>query len=205
MELHSVGNGTQVEGKDLEVEEDPAEACGENWMEEQGAEVLEGGDQLKEYPAEVLGEDPVEEQDTERDGTLEYLSGVLTEVLTREKLGEAQRYDPSLNIIRMKAGRESEPYFWREGLLVREPYQPLGKSLLIIPTVARGKVLAMAHNSPVGGHFGRERTLQSIRARIDWPGVVTDVNRVCASCPICQKASPPSMAKAPLHSLPVIR
>ena len=179
-----------MEGKDLEVEEDPAEACGEKWMEEQGAEVLEGGDQLKEYPAEVLGED---------------LSGVLTEVLTREKLGEAQRYDPSLNIIRMKAGRESEPYFWREGLLVREPYQPLGKSLLIISTVARGKVLAMAHNSPVGGHFGRERTLQSIRARMDWPGVVTDVNRVCASCPICQKASPPSMAKAPLHSLPVIR
>ena len=66
-------------------------------------------------------------------------------------------------------------------------------------------MLAMAHNSPVGGHFGRERTLQSIRARMDWPGVVRDVNRVCASCPICQKASPPSMAKAPLHPLPVIR
>ena len=95
-----------MEGKDHDVEEDPAEACGENWMEEQGAEVLEGGDQLKEYPAEVLGEDPVEEQDTERDGTMEDLSGVLTEVLTREKLGEAQWFDPSLNIIRMKAGRE---------------------------------------------------------------------------------------------------
>ena len=105
MELHSVGNGTQVEGKELEVE-DPAETSGENWMEERGAEGLEGGDQLEEYPAEALGEDPVVEQDTERDGTLEDLSGVLTEVLTREKLGEAQRYDPSLNIIRMKAERE---------------------------------------------------------------------------------------------------
>ena len=55
MELHSVGNGTQVEGKDLEVEEDPAEACGENWMEEQGAEVLEGGDQLKSIQLRCLG------------------------------------------------------------------------------------------------------------------------------------------------------
>ena len=166
--LHLVGDRMQVEGKELKIKEDPAEVSGENQTEEQGTERLEGGDQLEEYPAEALGEDPVEEQDTEEDGTLENLSGVLTEVLTKKELGEAQRYDPSLNIIRMKAEREGEPYFWREELLMREPCQPLGKSLLIIPTLARRKLLAMAHNSPIGGHFGRGQTLQSIRAKMDY-------------------------------------
>ena len=89
--------------------------------------------------------------------------GVLAEVLTRAKLGKAQRYDQDLKSIRVKAEKAGEPYFWQGGLLTREPHQPLGKSLLIIHTIARQRVLTMAHNSPIGGHFGRERTLQSIR------------------------------------------
>ena len=63
----------------------------------------------------------------------------------------------------------------------------------------------MAHNSPIGGHFGRERILKSIRSRMDWPGVVKDVNQLCASCPVCQKACPASTTKAPLHPLPIIK
>ena len=37
---------------------------------------------------------------------------------------------------------------------------------------------------------------------MDWPGVVIDINKVCTSCPICQRANPVSTTKAPL---PVIR
>ena len=40
---------------------------------------------------------------------------------------------------------------------------------------------------------------------MNWPGVVRDVNRMCASCPICQKARPASTTKAPLYPLPVIK
>ena len=130
---------------------------------------------------------------------------MLAEVVTREKLGEAQRYDPDLKNIRVKAEKAGEPYFWRGRLLMREPYQHLGKNLLIMPTIARQRVLTMAHNSPIGGHFGRERTLQSIRTRMDWPGVVRDINKVCASCPTCQKASSASTTKVPLHPLPVMK
>ena len=50
---------------------------------------------------------------------------------------------------------------------MRWPYQPLGKNLLVIPSVARKKVLSMAHNSPIAGHFGRDRILQAIRTRMD--------------------------------------
>ena len=74
-----------------------------------------------------------------------------------------------------------------------------------MPKIARQKVLTMAHNSPIGGHFGRERTLQTIRGRMDWPGLVRDMNRMCAAYPISQKAKPASTTKAPLQPLPVIK
>ena len=204
-ELYPVDDRTQAEGTELAAEEDPAEASGEDQMGERGAEGLKEEDQPKEYPAEASGEDQVEEQSTEGDGASVDPVGVLAEVFTRAKLDEAQRYDQDLNSIRVKAEKASEPYFWWGGLLMREPYQPLGKNLLIIPTIARQRVLTMAHNSPIGGHFGRECTLRSIRMRMDWPGVVRDINKVCASCPTCQKASPASTTKAPLHPLPVMK
>ena len=136
-ELHLVGGGTQTKAKELRVKEDPAEALGENPMEEQEPEGLEGENQLEECPAEALGEDPAEEQETEGDGTQEDLAGALTEVLTREGLGEAQRYDKTFGKIREKAGKEKRPYFWEKEIFLQEPYQALGKSLIIVPSVAR--------------------------------------------------------------------
>ena len=159
----------------------------------------------EEYPAEASGEGQTEEQSAEGDGASEDPAGVLPEVLTKAECGKAQRYDKDLVSIRVKAERARNPYFWQGGLLMRKPYKTLGKSLLIIPTIARQKVLTMTHNSPIGGQFGRERTLQSIKMRMDWLGVVRDVNKVCASCLTCQMASPASTTKAPLHPLPVMK
>ena len=195
------------ESDDLEVKEYPAEASGrEDQTEEQGTEGLEGDIHTVGCPAEASGgEDWTEEWSAGGYGVAEDQTGVLSKVLTRKSLGEAQRYDKSLKYLREKAGKAGEPYFWKGGLLMREPYQPLGKNLLILPEIARERVLAMAHNSPIGGHFGRERTLKSIRSRMDWPGVVKDINQLCASCPVCQKACPASTTKAPLHPLPIIK
>ena len=140
------------------------------------------------------------------DGVSEDQTGVLSKVLTRKTLGEAQRYDRSLKYLREKAGKAVEPYLWKGmGALMREPYQSLGKNFLILPEIARERVLAMAHNSPIGGHFGSKRTLKSIRSRMDWPGVVKDINQLCASCPVCQNSCPASTTKASLHPLPIIK
>ena len=40
---------------------------------------------------------------------------------------------------------------------------------------------------------------------MDRPGVAKGVKDLCASCPICQKAGPAIIAKAPLNPLPVIK
>ena len=103
--------------------------------------------------------------------------------------------DDALKHIRDKAGINKEP--WNKGLLMRNPFNTLGKYLIMKSNFENV-------NSPIPGHYPSERTLRTIRTRIDWPGVAKDVKDVCASCPICQKAGPAIIAKAPLNPLPVI-
>ena len=67
------------------------------------------------------------------------------------------------------------------------------------------KVFQLAHNSLLAGHFRRARTLEVIRTRMDWPGIFHRHEKMCSSCPICQKASPSLLTKAPLHPLPIIK
>ena len=130
---------------------------------------------------------------------------MLDEVITREELSESQRNNDTLKHIRDKAGINKEPYFWHKGVLMRKPYNTLVKDLIMVPKVARSQILRMAHNSPIAGHYASERTLNTIRTHVDWPGVAKDVKNLCASCPICQKAGPAIIVKAPLNPLPVIK
>ena len=62
----------------------------------------------------------------------------------------------SLIFIRERASKDSEPYFWSNGILMRKPYHTLGKNLIVGPKVAQRKILSMAHNTPIAGHFARE-------------------------------------------------
>ena len=52
------------------------------------------------------------------------LDSNISKVITHEELGKAQRYDPTLKIIREKVGKPNSPYFWENGLL---------RGILIIP------------------------------------------------------------------------
>ena len=45
----------------------------------------------------------------------------------------------------------------------------------------------MAHNTPIAGHFSRDRTLHAIRARLDWPGVVKDVEEIAILAPCVKR------------------
>ena len=84
------------------------------------------------------GENQVEEQGTEgsvmADPTEEF--GESSSVLTWEELGKAQRYDATLANIREKAYKGGGPYFWKEDLLMSEPYHVSGKELIMVPRVA---------------------------------------------------------------------
>ena len=125
--------------------------------------------------------------------------------ISPEKLNENQKSDPTLKAVRDKAEKRDSPYFWKEGILMRTPYQTNGESLVMVPHVARGKVMHLAHNSLIAGHFRREKTLEAIRRRLDWPEIAADVKNFCESCPVCQKTRPVIVTRAPLHSLPILK
>ena len=136
--LDSVDSGVQAEGtEDLETVEGQAEAPGENQMEEQHPEGSEIADQTEEGQAEMPGENQVEEPFTEGSmmADLTEKVGESSSVLTREELGKAQRYDAMLANIREKSYKGGGPYFWKEDILMREPYHVSGKELIMVPRV----------------------------------------------------------------------
>ena len=57
----------------------------------------------------------------------------------------------------------------------------------------------------IAGHFGRKKTREAIRRRLDWPGIATDVKILYQSCLVHQKSIPSIVTRAPLHSLPILK
>ena len=64
-------------------------------------------------------------------------------------------------------------------------------------------MLKLAHDIPMVGHLGRERTLTHVQRQFWWPGVAQDVAEYCRTCSECQKTAkrPP---KVPLIPMPIM-
>ena len=95
----------------------------------------------------------------------------------------------------------------KNGVLCRlwKPKNKLGKAdvQIVLPEMYRCDILKIAHDVAMAGHMGVERTLQRIRKRFLWPGVVKDVKNYVQSCPECQKGAKRPM-KVLLMKMPII-
>lgn len=60
--------------------------------------------------------------------------------------------------------------------------------LLVAPREVRSVIFQQLHENRTAGHLGRERTLRSIKRRVYWPGMSSDVRRWCKECDICARA-----------------
>jgi len=49
--------------------------------------------------------------------------------------------------------------------------------LLVAPFEVRSKILEHLHDSRIGGHLGRDKTLASVKRRFFWPGMTSDVSQ----------------------------
>ena len=125
-----------------------------------------------------------------------------------------QEEDPTLESIRRAA--ENCPssagigFFKRDGLLYRRwvpPRQGLEAvevEQLVLPKKCREDVLKIAHDIPLAGHMGKEKTARRILQRFYWPTLYVDVAKFCKACMVCQKFSKHKARRAPLIPLPVI-
>ena len=78
-------------------------------------------------------------------------------------------------------------------------------SQILVPTKLRKQVIAVAHESILGGHLCAKKTKEKILSNFYWPGMDGDVTRFCRSCDICQKTiSKGKVTKVPLEKLPII-
>ena len=65
-------------------------------------------------------------------------------------------------------------------------------------------VLKLAHEAPLAGHMGRNKTVSRVLQRFYWPNIYLDVAEWCKNCPNCQKAHNKRTLPVPLVPLPVM-
>lgn len=86
----------------------------------------------------------------------------------------------------------------QQGLLYKEArlYVPAGD--------VQQKLLTEAHDTPLGGHLGRDKTYDRLRRAFYWPGMHEMVYKYCDTCPSCQAIKPDRQGKLGLlQPLPV--
>lgn len=60
------------------------------------------------------------------------------------------------------------------------------------------EIIKLHHDSPIGGHFGFNKTFNRIRQYYTWPKMSTDIKLYVKNCPICQKVKAQGVTKAPM-------
>lgn len=145
-------------------------------------------------------------------------SGVSDFSLSRKQLIKAQADDVEVSELMAKAlsiddiAKVPIGFYWKDGVLMRKFRPPdvaadeewAVVSQVVVPKVYRNEILSMAHNLPLGGHLGVNKTVDKILRQFFWPGLRKDVSQFCKSCHACQvvgkhKSDPPV---APLQPIP---
>jgi len=93
--------------------------------------------------------------------------------------------------------------FLKNGVLYKKWESPNSKSEIlqvVVPYNRINQILITAHDSPSGGHFGINKTLDKIRKRFYWASCKQDVENWCRSCKTCSAKNEPSgKGKPPLQ------
>lgn len=74
---------------------------------------------------------------------------------------------------------------------------------LVLPDSYRDEVLKLAHEVPLAGHLGINKTYEKVTRHFYWPGVKTSVKKFCNSCTACQKAGKPQTGIPPAPLKPI--
>jgi len=93
--------------------------------------------------------------------------------------------------------------YLKDGILYKKWEAPsLKRSVfqLVVPQKRVRQILEEAHDSPFGGHFGVNKTLDKIRRRFYWASCKQDVEQWCRTCKICiSRKGPSEKGKSPLQ------
>ena len=138
----------------------------------------------------------------------------------REALMKAQKADPEVRDLVGQAVTPQEVetvpvcYFLKSGILMRKyrpPEVPADDEWkvvyqIVVPNCYRQEILHMAHELPVAGHLGINKTQDRILQHFFWPGLRRDVAEFVKTCHTCQMVGKPNqkIKPAPLQPIPAI-
>ena len=145
-------------------------------------------------------------------------AGKLSQI-SKLDIAKAQQEDLSLQPIFTRAARgkretDEEEFLVSGGTLYRrwipwkngEGGSEEEVTQLVVPSCFRTALIKLAHEGPLAGHLGIQRTLQRLKQVFWWPSMLRSVKEIVKCCHTCQvvgKATH-SVTPAPLHPIPAV-
>ena len=95
-------------------------------------------------------------------------------------------------------------YSYSDGLIYYQ-VDPADEPRIVVPhdEDLKFQILFEAHDVPISGHLGREKTYNQVVSTYWWPNLYKWVANYVRTCETCQRVNPSAHASAPLASLPV--
>ena len=140
------------------------------------------------------------------------------DTLSKSQLIQEQQTDPEISKLIFRALPEDEIsqvpmcYYIKNGILMRK-WRPFDVPAddewavyhqIVVPKSYRHEILSIAHESPMSGHLGINKTYHKIINHFYWPGLKSDVSKYCKTCHTCQMVGKPNQTipKAQLQPIP---
>ena len=140
------------------------------------------------------------------------------DILSRERLLSEQHKDPDIIQLSKRAlppeeaTKVGECFYMKDGILMRK-WRPPDASpdevwrvvhQIVVPAAYRRDVMSLAHDTPMAGHLGINKTYNRILSHFYWPKLRKDVSEFCKSCHVCQMVGKPNqkIPSAPLQPIP---
>ena len=151
-------------------------------------------------------EDTLTKEKNEETHTEQTATDAVKTTFSREQLIKEQQKDPEVMTLAEKAIKfedvkdEAECLYTKDGLLMRK-WRPPEAGLdedwrvvhqIIIPRIYRKDILSLAHDSPMAGHLGINKTYSKILNHFYWPKMKQDVKEYLKSCHVCQMVGKPN-------------
>ena len=140
------------------------------------------------------------------------------DTLSKSQLIQEQQTDPEISKLIFRALPEDEIsqvpmcYYIKNGILMRKwrPFDvPADDELavyhqIVVPKSYRHQILSIAHESPMSGHLGINKTYHKIINHFYWPGLKSDVSKYCKTWHTYQMVGKPNQTipKAQLQPIP---
>ena len=102
-------------------------------------------------------------------------------------------------------------FYVKSGILMRKWRPPVVSAegewtvnhQIVVPRIYRPEILNLAHDTPMSGYLGIDKTYHKILNHFYWPGLKSDVSQFCKSCHTCQMVGKPNPTIPKAHLQPI--